>query len=385
MPAARAAQTAGGRALLAWGYGIYGQLGNGAFHNKNHPVKVQLPSGTSITRAVTGYDFSVALTSNGSVLTWGDNSYYQLAHGTAIGGSDVPVKARLPKGTKIKAVSAGCYHVLALTSGGSVLAWGYNYDGELGNGHSGSATATPVKVKLPKHTKVVRIAAGCYHSLALTSTGKVLAWGQNSYGELGNGSSGAPKDAPVKVKLPQGVKVHAIAADYADSMALTSTGEVLAWGYNAYGELGNGHSGSGAYSALPVKVKLPKHTKAVQLASGAYTNAALSSKGSVFTWGYGYDGELGNGTTGVQSDVPVKVSLPTKATAIGFGAYHGVALSSAGAVFTWGDNTYDQLGNGHSGGSKDKPVKVSLPKHTVATQINAAAYSYHTLAMVRRG
>ncbi len=113
----------------------------------------------------------------------------------------------LPAGTKVTAVAAGALHSLALTSTGAVLAWGYNADGELGDG-STTNSDVPVKVKLPAGTKVTAVAAGGYYSLALTSTGAVFAWGYNADGELGDGSR-ANSDVPVKVKLPAGRKVTA--------------------------------------------------------------------------------------------------------------------------------------------------------------------------------
>ena len=159
------------------------------------------------------------------------------------------------------AVAAGGYYSLALTSTGAVYAWGYNADGELGNGNTTNSDV-PVKVKLPAGRKVTAIAAGGYlegvgadtagpgHSLALTSTGAVLAWGYNADGELGNGNR-TNSDVPVKVKLPAGRKVTAVAAGELHSLAVTSTGAVLAWGGNNFGQLGDG---SYEGSDVPVRV-----------------------------------------------------------------------------------------------------------------------------------
>jgi alpha-tubulin suppressor-like RCC1 family protein len=287
---------------------------------------------------------------------------------------------KLPKGTKVTAISGGCDHSLALTSTGSVLAWGYNADGQLGNGTT-TQSDVPVRVKLPKGTKVTAISAGCSYSLALTSTGSVLAWGSNGNGELGNGTTGGTSDVPVRVKLPKGTKATAVAAGASHSLALASTGSVLAWGYNFDGELGNGTT---TQSDVPVKVKLPKGTKVTAVAAGGSHSLALASTGSVLAWGFNGDGELGNGTT-TDSNVPVKVKLPkgTKATEIAAGGQHAVALTSRGAVLDWGYNGDGQLGNGTTTDS-DVPVKVKLPKDTAATQVAAGGDSYHTLALIHR-
>ncbi len=166
-------------------------------------------------------------------------------------------------------IAAGFAHSLAVTSTGAVFACGKNDDGELGDG-STTDSDVPVKVDLPAGTKVTAVAAGAGHNLAVTSTGAVLAWGLNNEGQLGNGSTGS-SDVPVTVSLPAGTKVTAVAAGALHSLALTSTGAVLAWGYNADGELGDG---STANSDVPVKVKLPAGTKVTAIAAGGYDSLA---------------------------------------------------------------------------------------------------------------
>ena len=354
-------------AVFAWGWNIVGQLGNGSTNGSDVPVKVRLPGGTKVTAAAAGFAHSVALTSTGAVLSWGKNYNGDLGNGSTT-NSDVPVKVSLPAGTKVTAVAAGGEHNLAVTSTGAVLAWGYNADGQLGNGGTG-ASNVPVNVNLPTGTTVTAVAAGALHSLAVTSTGAVLAWGYNGDGELGNGNR-TNSDVPVKVKLPAGMKVTAVAAGGYYSLALTSTGAVLAWGYNGDGELGNGKRTS---SDVPVKVKLPAGMKVTAVAAGGSLEGvgeatsgpghslALTSTGAVLAWGYNTSGELGDGST-KDSDLPVKVKLPAgrKVTAIAAGELQSVALTSTGAVLAWGGNNFGQLGDGSYEGS-DVPVRVNLP------------------------
>src|SRR6202521_5030433 len=218
-------------------------------------------------------------------------------------------------------------------SPGSAWAWGDNRAGQLGNG---TVTATgcscippPVPVSLPTGTTVTAIAGGTLHSLALTPTGQVLAWGYNFDGELGNGTI-TNSSTPVAVSLPSGTIVTAIAGGGEHSMALTSTGQVLAWGYNLYGELGNGTT---AGSSIPVRVGLPSGTIVTAIAGGGFHSLALTSTGQVLAWGYNVDGELGNGTI-TNSSTPVAVSsLQTVVTAIAAGSQHSLAIQlSAAAV-----------------------------------------------------
>jgi alpha-tubulin suppressor-like RCC1 family protein len=306
--------------VLAWGLNGSGQLGNGTTTDSSTPVAVSLPSGTTVTAIAGGYYHSLALTSTGQVLAWGSNSNGQLGNGTTT-NSSTPVAVNLPSGTTVTAIAGGRAHSLALTSAGQVLAWGYNASGQLGNGTT-IGSLTPVVVSLPSGTTVTAIGGGQYHSLALTSTGQVLAWGYNYWGQLGNGSF-TDSYTPVQVSLPSGTTVTAIAGGGDHSLALTSNGQVLAWGYNGHGELGNG---SFTESYTPVQVSLPSGTSVTAIAGGGNHSLALTSTGQVLAWGRNLEGELGNGTTTTDSSTPVVVSAIRAAVAISGGGYHSLAI-----------------------------------------------------------
>jgi alpha-tubulin suppressor-like RCC1 family protein len=290
-------------AALAWGYNGYGQLGNGTNASSDVPIKVKLPAGTKTTAASASERHSLFLTSKGAVLATGWNGFGQLGDGSTT-SSNVPVRVKLPKSAKVTEISAGWNYSLAVTSTGSVYAWGQGDYGKLGDG-STTSRDLPVKVKLPKGVKVTAVSAGASHSLALTSTGSMYAWGHGGFGELGDGSTSG-SDVPVKVKLPKGVKASRMSAGANHSLAVTSTGKVLAWGENNDGQVGDGTTTN---AMLPTTVKLPKGLKITQLAGGFAHSVALSSKGTVVAWGYNADGELGNGMTS-NSLLPVKVKLP---------------------------------------------------------------------------
>ena len=352
-------------AVYAWGWNIVGQLGNGTTNGSDVPVKVRLPGGTKVIGVSGGFAHSVAVTSSGQVLSWGKNYNSDLANGSTT-DSDLPVRSVLPAGTKVVAVAASGDSSFALTSTGAVLGWGLNDQGQLGDGSSGNNNVPPGNVSLPAGTTVIAIAAGSLHTLALTSTGAVLAWGYNAQGELGDGNR-KNTDVPVKVKLPAGVKVTAVAAGGFDSLALTSSGAVYAWGYNADGELGDGNKKN---TDVPVKVKLSAKVTAIAVggeADGVGSvhpspghGLAVTSSGAVYAWGSNADGELGNGTT-TNSDKPVKVKkLSAKVTALAAGQLNSLAATSSGAVYAWGGNDFGQLGDGNYAESK-VPVRVRLP------------------------
>jgi alpha-tubulin suppressor-like RCC1 family protein len=200
------------------------------------------------------------------LLAWGSNQYGQLGNGSSTASSDVPVRVKLPAGATASIVSAGCYHSIALTSAG-LFGWGLNASGQLGNGTT-TGSDVPVAISIlrrgPPIGRPVSLFAGCYHTLVLFSKGALLAWGDDTYGQLGNGST-TSSDTPVSVHLSAGAHVRAISAGCYQSYAVTAAGQVLAWGYNGEGELGDGLL---ADADLPVIVRLPAGLTATATASG---------------------------------------------------------------------------------------------------------------------
>lgn len=252
-------------------------------------------------------------------------------------------------------IKGGYYHTLALTSDGKIKAWGYNAYGQLGNGTTTNST-TPVQVI--GITGVTTITAGGYHSLALTSDGKVWAWGHNTYGQLGNGTT-THSSVPVQVTGITGT-VIAVAAGAYHSLALTSDGKVWSWGYNDHGQLGNGTTTS---STTPVEVT--SLTGATAIAAGGLYTLALTPDGKAWAWGFNGDGELGNGDT-KNSKTPVQVIGLTGATAIAAGGYHSLALTPDGEVWAWGYNADGELGNGTTTNSSVPVQIIDIASPTVS-------------------
>ena len=376
LAAARPAAQAAGSAR-AWGEDASGQRGDGVATARSlSPVRVALPAGTTVISVATGGRHSLALTLAGQVLAWGNNSFGQLGDGTRA-QSDVPVLVHLPEHSKVTAVAAGGGHSLAVTSAGQVLAWGENQYGQLGDG-STLASSVPVKVRLPKGTRVVSVAASYNCSMALTASGQVLAWGYNGSGQLGNGFHTA-SEIPVRVRLPAGVTARVLASGGYDGLALTSAGQLLAWGDNSHGQLGDGTRIS---SDRPVRVRLPKGVRVVGIGAGSQHSLALTSSGRVLAWGDNEFGQLGTGTT-KGSDVPVAVQLPAgvRVIAVSAGGGFSLALTSSGDVLAWGHNEDGQLGDGTTLRSLT-PVRVALPAGLAAVRLGAGPTTRHGLAIV---
>lgn len=332
----------------------------------------------------------------GAAQSWGLNSSGQLGNG-ATANQSTPVAVSLPNGVTLSAIVGGSAHTLGLASNGTVYAWGANTVGQLGNGTTtGSTVPVRVHLSLPSNVTATAIAAGSTFSLALASNGTVYAWGANTLGQLGNGSTVAYSTLPVAVSLSAGAT--AIAAGGNDGLAIVG-GHVYAWGDNTDGALG--HGTAGGFSRTPVAVSLPSASApAAAIAAGGEHGLALGANHTLYAWGSNAFGHLGNGTTVAYSDTPVAVSIPAQVTvtAVADGGNHALALDAAsGAVYAWGDDRSGQLGNGigedeydnacntenDDGGShwfSNVPVRSLLPNGVSATAIAAGACDSIALA-----
>jgi alpha-tubulin suppressor-like RCC1 family protein len=301
--------------VLDWGFNRDGALGNGTRTSSLTAVKVRLPAGSKVTAVRAGCDFNLALTRAGKVLTWGVNPASVTPALAAAPSHARPVQVRFPAGTKVTAISAGFSFALAVTSAGRVYAWGRNDSGQLGNGRHGPGTATPVRVRLPAGTRVTAVTAGQEHALALTTRGTVLAWGDANSGALGNGQASGRRTVPVRTKMPGGIRVQGLFAGCLTGYALTTAGKVLAWGSNDSGQLGDGTTTS---RTRPVPVKLPAGARATAISAGCLHALALTATGGVLAWGDNNAGQLGDGST-KSSALPVPVLMLSGAGAIGSG------------------------------------------------------------------
>jgi alpha-tubulin suppressor-like RCC1 family protein len=360
--------------VVGWGANFYGELGDGTTTDSATPVFAAVPEGPHFT-TVRCQLFGLALSSAGQVFTWGNNSSGQLGDGTTTQRLK-PVRARLPAGVKVTAVRAGSDFVLALTSTGKILAWGDNTRGELGDGTT-RGRKLPVTVRLPQGVTVKAISAGDDNGLALTSTGRLLAWGGNEAGQLGDGTT-KRRLRPVSVHLPAHTTVSTIAAGDNVGLATTSAGQLLAWGANGQGTLGDGTTKS---RSIPGQVHLPKGTKVVAATAGELHVMAITTTGQVLAWGNNEAGQLGDGTT-TDRLLPVRVRLPaeTKVRALAGGKFFSLAMTAGHRILAWGDNHDGQLGSSTLK-SSDVPVPVPLPKGFTPTAIGAGTVASTALAI----
>ncbi len=290
-----------------------------------------------------------ARTNEGGVKCWGNNGSGRLGDGTTASRSTPVNVSGLMAG--VSGISAGLSHTCALTIGGGVKCWGNNANGQVGDGAT-TDRHTPVSVS-GLASGAAAISAGRDHTCALTTSGGVKCWGDNAYGQLGDGST-TDRHTPVNVSGLTG-GVSAIATGYFHTCARLTSGGVKCWGYNAYGELGDN---TVTNRSTPVDVSgLTAGVSAVS--PGEYHTCALLTAGGIRCWGRNDQGQLGDGTR-TERHIPVDVSgLTSGAAAISAtGRDHTCALTAGGGVKCWGDNLYGQLGDG-STTDRLTPVDVS--------------------------
>ncbi len=366
------ALTSGG-GVSCWGGNDSGQLGNGSNAGSFVPVDIS-GLGSVVIAIAAGGNLTCALTNGGGVRCWGNGEDGQLGNGTTT-SSAVPVDVSgLDRG--IKAIATSGAHACAITSEGGIKCWGSNGSGELGDGTT-TDSLVPVDVA-GLASDVARVSTGFGHTCALMTDGRVKCWGYNNYGQLGNGTT-TDSRVPVDVSsLASGV--GAIAAGPEHTCAITSGGGVRCWGDNSSGQLGNGTT---INSAVPVNVSgLERGVTAI--ATNYWHTCAVTTEGGVRCWGSNRSGELGDGTT-TASLVPVDVSgLASGVSAIAAGQGHTCALTSGGAVKCWGDNWDGQLGNGSPCGirsSSSAPVDVDFAAPSSASEPTATPIGWIEHAM----
>ena len=335
-------------AVKCWGENTNGQLGDGTTTNRTTPTQVSgLSSG--VQQLSSNENSNCVVLTTGAVKCWGQNTYGQLGDG-AVANRSVPTQvAGLTSG--VIQVAVGVRHACALFTSGAVKCWGNNVAGQLGDGTT-TGRAAPTQVS-GLNAGVVQITAGNSHTCAKLSTGALVCWGQNAYGQLGDGTS-TTRTTPTAVPGLTSLVTQVSAGDY-HTCAVLDTGSATCWGYNLYGQLGNGTT---TQSTTPVAVS-GLSTGVVQISAAESHTCAVTAAGSVKCWGWNASfGQLGDGTYTNRSS-PVQVTgITTGAASVSAGSHHTCALLADGTAKCWGcNNGRGQLGDGTTTG-RNTPVTV---------------------------
>ncbi len=319
--------------VIAWGTEL-GFLPDGSrFFQSYTPVAVNI---TGVSAISAGNFFVLFLKDDGTVWGWGVNEFGGYGAGTNKEVSLYPVQV---KGLHdVIAISTSGAHCLALKRDGTVWAWGCNVAGQLGDGTT-EVRYTPIKVSGLSNVK--KISAGHDYSMAIDGNGTLWGWGSNGNGRLGDGTN-INRFLPVQTLINDATDVKA--GEFAHTVALKSDGTVWAWGWNQEYELGVPGINKKEYYT-PVQVK--DIGGVVAVCSTDSNSVALKSDGTVWIWGNGQQGRFGNGAPySADSATPLQVPGIKNIIAIAGGSSHVMALSSDGSVYTWGDNGFGQIGNG---------------------------------------
>lgn len=327
--------------LLAWGRNSAGTLGDGTTIRRDSPVFV---AGLDVKKVVAFSEFTLALATDGGVWAWGGNFQGELGNGTRIprttpgrvaGGATVPFD-------DIVDIDAGTSRALAVRSDGSVWTWGLD---------AIALGSSLLPIQVSGIADAVAVACGADFNLALRNDGRVWSWGMNSFGQLGNGTT-ANRANPALI--PGLTAVRSIAAGPATSYAIKSNGDVVAWGSGSSGLLGNGGM---ANSSVPVAVV---SLSSIEQVSAGFHGLARTTAGDVWVWGFCGNGESGDGTPFAVHVTPVQITALQDITEIASGFSHCLAFQSDGTVWAWGRGVEGQLGDGAIQ-DRTTPITVPLP------------------------
>lgn len=323
------------------------------------------------TQVEAGDTHTCALTGGGGVKCWGDNQFGQLGDGTTtIRFAPVDVTGL---GSGVTAIAVGFNHTCALMTGGEVKCWGDNRLGQLGDGTTINRY-TPISVT-GLGGSVTKMAGGWLHTCVVTASGGAKCWGYNGYGQLGDGTR-TSRLTPVNV-TGLGSGVTAIAANSLHTCAVTVGGGVKCWGVNWHGQLGNGTT---ADSYVPVAVT-GLGSGVTAITTGNDHTCAASTGGGIKCWGDNRDGQLGDGTTS-DKYTPVDVTgLGSGVSEIEAGYIHTCALTIGGGVKCWGSNGWGQLGDGTT---TDRYAPFGVTGLASGATAVAAGH-YHTCALTTGG
>ena len=332
--------------VWAFGNNGSGQLGNNSTTDSCTPVQVQVSGGSALSNVVeiaAGAAHSIARKSDGTVWAWGNNAFGQLGDGT---NTERHFAVQVSGVSSAIGIASGAYHNVALISGGTVKSWGRNNFGQLGNNSTTDSTSA---VSVSSVTDATQVAAGGFHSVALraNNSGKLKAWGQGGNGQLGNNSTSDALTA-VDMKDTLGVTFTGagfVAAGISFTTVTTTGGKVWSTGNDGRGQQGTGCAGSttglvkiGSFSGV---------SKAFPGPTGEHV-VSYQTDSSARGWGRNEYGQVGNGSTSDQCS-PATVVDSLNAAVTGFtsvsgGGLHSLGLKSDGTVWSWGDNTFCQLG-----------------------------------------
>ena len=296
-------------------------------------------------KVAAGTEFTMALRSDSTIWSWGFNGNGQLGNG---GTTGVYYPTQIGTDNDWVYITTGSIGGFAIKANGTLWAWGFNVVGQLGDGTT-NQRVTPVQIGTAANWKTVE--SGQYHTLALKTDNTLWAWGYNSVGQLGLGDT-ATRHSPVQVDTSH--QWQAISAGGYHSLALKTNGTLWAWGLNLNRELGDTAKAYDTLSKLPIQIGVASDWQAIS--AGFQYSLALKNNGTIWSWGFNGNGEIGNGNTN-QQNLPTQIGSSNQWIKISAGGSSSYAIKSDSTLFSWGYNGYGELGIG-SKAQQTTPIQV---------------------------
>ena len=369
--------------VSCWGDNNRGQLGDGEFGRDLYSsVPVEAAGITDAESVSAGWQHTCAVHATGEVSCWGDDTNGELGNGEIVDQVPLPVKAEGI--TDAAAVTVGEWHTCALHATGEVSCWGGNHEGQLGNGEMGSDEAgSSVPAAVLNITDAVAVSAGGEHTCAVHATGEVSCWGDNFGGELGTGQLGNEFDSAVPVKVSGITDAIDVSTDRLNTCVLRESGNMSCWGDNTFGQLGNGSSTfvTPENPSLSSPVDVLDIGSATAISIGLDFSCAALESGQVRCWGNNVSGQLGDPDGEIFSLTPLTVADVDDAVSVSAGTAHACVLRESGEVSCWGSNFHGQLGNASGGEISTAQVQVL----GISDAVDVSASVTHTCAVHATG
>jgi alpha-tubulin suppressor-like RCC1 family protein len=339
-----------GDELWSWGggsYGLNGQLGDANVVNRSTPVTT-FAGGTNWKQVSSGGAHTAAIKTDGTLWTWGLGTQGRLGNGATTGNISTPVTT-FSGGTNWKQVSSGGSHTAAIKTDGTLWTWGYGYDGRLGGGNN-QLISTPITT-FAGGTNWKQVSSGNQHTAAIKTDGTLWTWGVGSNGRLGNGITTGNRSTPVTT-FSGGTNWKQVSSGFANTAAIKTDGTLWIWGQGSYRQLGNAAITD---RSTPVTT-FAGGTNWKQVSCGSFHNAAIKTDGTLWTWGSGGGGVLGNAQTTSKSTPVTTFAGGTNWKQVSSWGNGISAIKTDGTLWTWGFGSYGQLGNGATTGNRSTPI-----------------------------
>ena len=359
--------------LKCWGYDYFGQLGDGGSNTDVYDppsTAIDLGAGQTAVAVSAGMSHTCAILDNGDLKCWGRDNNGQLGDGGSSSDTNEPSSTAIDFGTgrTAVAVSAGDYHTCAILDNGDLKCWGHDYYGQLGNGGSSNTDAyapSSTAINLGTGRTAVAVSSGMHHTCAILDNGDLKCWGYDYYGQLGDGGGNTNAHAPssTAIDLGTGRTAVAVSAGLYHTCAILDNGDLKCWGRNTYGALGDGGSNADTNAPSSTAIDLGTGRTAVAIDAGSEYTCAILDNDDLKCWGYDLFGQLGdggsNGAINAPSSTAINLGTGRTAVAVSAGVQHTCAILDNGDLKCWGQHNYGKLGISGVSSDQHSPVLVS--------------------------